>query len=155
MEIAMISRTVGIALVSLVCLWPSRALIGAEQVRITHNQVFPPYAEVQEGKSVGLAVDIIRAAAARAGIDVVFVPLTIEQQMPALRDGRADATFSGVSPERQQFLDFSAPVIATGLRSMSACRMRHLKISRPYPVRSSSRRARVQSLPSSKRMHLP
>jgi ABC-type amino acid transport substrate-binding protein len=115
MEIVMIRRMmVVITLALLVCLWTSGALVAAEQVRITHNQVFPPYAEVQEGKSVGLAVDIIRAAAARAGIDVVFVPLTIEQQMPALKDGRADATLSGISPERQQFLDFSAPVIATG-----------------------------------------
>ena len=58
MEIAMSGRMVGITLVSLMCLWPSGALVAAEQVRITHNHVFPPYAEVQEGKSVGLAVDI-------------------------------------------------------------------------------------------------
>jgi polar amino acid transport system substrate-binding protein len=83
-------------------------------MRITHNRVFPPFAEVQDGKSVGLAVDIIRAAAAHAGVDVTFVPLTIEQQMPALKDGRADATFSGVSPERQETLDFSDPVVTTG-----------------------------------------
>jgi ABC-type amino acid transport substrate-binding protein len=105
---------VAVTSVSLMCLWPAGASMAAEQMRITHNRVFPPYAEVQEGQSVGLAVDIIRAAAARVGIEVVFVPLPIEQQMPALKDGRADGTLSGISSERQQFLDFSAPVIATG-----------------------------------------
>jgi polar amino acid transport system substrate-binding protein len=107
----MSGRIVGTAFV---CLCLSGAQVLAETMRITHNHVFPPFAEARDGKSVGLGVDIIRAAAARAGVDVVFVPLTIEQQMPALTDGRADATFSGVSPERQQSLDFSAPVVTTG-----------------------------------------
>jgi ABC-type amino acid transport substrate-binding protein len=107
----MIARMAGM---TLTYLWLAGALMAAEPVRITHNQVFPPFAEVQDGKSVGLAVDIIRAAAARAGIEVVFVPLTLEQQMPALKDGRADAMFAGVSPERLQALDFSDPGVASG-----------------------------------------
>ena len=63
---------------------------------------------------MGLAVDIVRAAATRAGIDVAFVPVTIEQQMPSLKDGRAEALLSANTPERQQLLDFSAPVLMTG-----------------------------------------
>jgi ABC-type amino acid transport substrate-binding protein len=96
------------------CFWFSGAAKAAEMLRIAHNQSLPPLLEVQDGKSVGLAVDIVRAAAARAGIDVVFVPVTIEQQMPSLKDGRADALLSANTPERQQSLDFGAPVLMTG-----------------------------------------
>jgi polar amino acid transport system substrate-binding protein len=83
-------------------------------MRIAHLNEFPPIFDVQNGQSVGLAADIIRAAAARAGIDVMFVPLPIEQQMPSLSDGRADALYAAITPERCQLLDFSAPVLMTG-----------------------------------------
>src|SRR5215468_1604793 len=86
----------------------------AEQLRIAHNQSLPPLVEVQQGKSVGLAIDIVRAAAGHADIEVEFVPVTIEQQMPSLKDGRADALLSANTPERQQLLDFSEPVLMTG-----------------------------------------
>ena len=99
---------------ALSCVWISGATEAAETFRIAHNRSLPPLVEVQEGKSVGLAVDILRAAAARAGINVVFVPVTIEQQMPSLKDGRAEALLSANTPERQQLLDFGAPVLMTG-----------------------------------------
>jgi hypothetical protein len=38
-----------------------------EPVRVAHYSGFPPFAEVKDGKSEGLAVDIFHAAAARAG----------------------------------------------------------------------------------------
>jgi len=107
----MIGRMVGIALL---CFWNSEAGEAAEAFRIAHNQSLPPLVEVQEGKSVGLAVDILHAAAARVGVDIVFVPVTIEQQMPSLKDGRAEALLSANTPDRQQSLDFSAPVLMTG-----------------------------------------
>jgi ABC-type amino acid transport substrate-binding protein len=107
----MIGRIIGTALL---CCWFSGTARAAEPFRIAHNQSLQPLLDVQDGKSVGLAVDIVRAAAARAGIDVVFVPMTIEQQMPSLKDGRADAVLFANTPERQQTLDFSSPVLMTG-----------------------------------------
>src|SRR5262245_25600754 len=86
----------------------------SERLRIAHNQSLPPLVEVQEGKSVGLAIDIVRAAADRAGIEIAFVPVTIEQQMPSIKVGHADALLSANTPERQQLLDFSAAVLMTG-----------------------------------------
>ena len=56
-----------------------------EPVRVAHDYGFPPFAEVKDGKSEGLAVDIFRAAAARAGINVKFVP---EQRQLTLAFGR-------------------------------------------------------------------
>jgi polar amino acid transport system substrate-binding protein len=47
----------------------------AERVRIAHDRDFPPFAEVKNGKSAGLAVDILRVADARAGVRVKFVPV--------------------------------------------------------------------------------
>jgi hypothetical protein len=54
---------------------------------------FPPFAEVKDGRSEGLAVDIVRAAAARAGIDVKFLPVSFEHRQLTLADGHADAYF--------------------------------------------------------------
>lgn len=105
----MIGRTGGAVLL---CFWFSGA--AAEPFRIAHNQSLPPLVQVENGKSVGLAVDLLRAAAARAGVDLAFVPVTIEQQMPSLKDGRADALLSADTPERRQSLEFSAPVLITG-----------------------------------------
>jgi hypothetical protein len=38
-----------------------------QPVRVAHDSGFPPFAEVKDGRSEGLAVDIFRAAAARGG----------------------------------------------------------------------------------------
>jgi polar amino acid transport system substrate-binding protein len=59
-------------------------------------------------------VDLVRAAAARAGIEVEFVALPLEQLRPALKGHRADAAFLGVIPENLPLFDFSAPVLTTG-----------------------------------------
>ena len=58
----------------------------AEQVRIAHNNLLPPFAEVKDGKAVGLVVDIFRTAAERAGYSVEFLPVPIEQMELALKD---------------------------------------------------------------------
>jgi polar amino acid transport system substrate-binding protein len=86
-----------------------------EPVRVAHDSGFPPFAEVKDGKSERLAVDIFRAAAARAGIDVKFVPASFEQRQLTLADGRADAYFPlSITPERLQLFDFSDVLIVTG-----------------------------------------
>ena len=72
----MIGRMIGTALWFL---WLSGGAGAAETRRIAHLNDFPPITEVQDGKSVGLAIDVLRAAAARTSIDLVFVPVTIEQ----------------------------------------------------------------------------
>ena len=86
-----------------------------EPVRVAHDSGFPPFAEVKDGKSEGLAVDIFRAAAARAAIDVEFVPVSFEQRELTLADGRADAYFPlSITPERLRSFDFSDVLIVTG-----------------------------------------
>jgi polar amino acid transport system substrate-binding protein len=87
----------------------------AEPIRIAHMQPYPPFAEVKDGKSEGLAVDILRAAAARAGVVVELVPVAFEQLQRTLEDGRAQAIFPlAITPERRQMFDFSATLLITG-----------------------------------------
>ena len=99
---------------ALLCLWLSVAH-GADTVRIAHDRDFPPFSEVSSGKSEGLAVDIFRAAAARAGIEVEFVPVPFADRQRSLEDGRAQAYFPlAITPERRQSLDFSEVLVFTG-----------------------------------------
>lgn len=91
---------------------PARA---AEQVRIAYNRLLPPFSEEKDGKAFGLVVDLVRAAAERAGYDVAFIPVPLEQMEAALKDGRAVATIpTAISADRRERLDFSAPVLPTG-----------------------------------------
>jgi polar amino acid transport system substrate-binding protein len=95
------------------CLWFSDPQAMAEPIRISHVETFPPFAEVKNGKSEGLAVDIVRAAAARVGIEIEFVPVPLEQLRQTLKDGRADASYLGITPENRAFFDFSNAVLTT------------------------------------------
>ena len=82
---------------------------------MAHAESFPPYAELRDGKSQGMAVDILREAAAKAGLQIEFVVVPFEQLQRTVEDGRADAIFpTGVTPERAKTLDFSAPLLSTG-----------------------------------------
>jgi polar amino acid transport system substrate-binding protein len=86
----------------------------AEPFRIAHNQPFPPFYELKDGKSQGLTIDILSAAAGRVGIELEFVASPLEQMEQTLKDGRADALITAVTPERAKSYDFSAPALMTG-----------------------------------------
>jgi polar amino acid transport system substrate-binding protein len=87
----------------------------AQTVRIAHAESFPPYAQSREGRSEGMAVDILRSAAAKAGLQLSFVVVQFEELQRTVEDGRAEAIFpTGITPERRKTLDFSAPLLSTG-----------------------------------------
>ncbi len=87
----------------------------AQTVRVAHDQRFPPFAESKNGKSEGLAVDILNAAAQKAGLSIVYVPVPFEEIQRTLNDGRADAIFPlAINPERRASFDFTAPLVITG-----------------------------------------
>jgi ABC-type amino acid transport substrate-binding protein len=110
----MIDRAVGLALL---CLTMPLPCVAAEQVRIASNNLLPPFAEAKDGKAVGLLVDIVRAAAERAGYSVEFLSVPLEQMEAALKDGRALAAIpTAVTPDRRERLDFSDTLMMTGGR---------------------------------------
>jgi ABC-type amino acid transport substrate-binding protein len=91
------------------------APVSTETVRMSHQSDFAPFIYVKNGKSVGILVDIVEAAAARENIKVVFVPVPLADVAATLTDGRADAIVPfGITPERQAAYDFSAPLVMTG-----------------------------------------
>jgi polar amino acid transport system substrate-binding protein len=84
-------------------------------VHIAHQNNFPPFIYVKDGKSVGLLVDILQAAAEREGIEIAFVPVPFAQVHGTLTDGRAEAIVPlAITPERQKSYDFSAPLVTSG-----------------------------------------
>ncbi|MGC1784709.1 MAG: transporter substrate-binding domain-containing protein [Acidobacteriaceae bacterium] len=84
-------------------------------VHIAHQNNFPPFIYVKDGKSVGLLVDLLKAAAEREGIEIVFVSVPFAQVHGTLTDGRAEAIVPlAITPERQESYDFSAPLVTTG-----------------------------------------
>src|SRR6185436_14195821 len=108
----MIKRAFATILLSLSMAVPSEAV---EQVRIAYNNILPPFAETKDGKAVGLVVDIVQAAAERAGFSVEFVPVPLEQMEASLRDGRAVATMPAAStPERRERMDFNDTLLMAG-----------------------------------------
>ena len=104
-----------IAVTAFFCLLHSGVQAVAEPVQIAYAEVFPPFTELKDGKAEGLAVEIVLAAAARAGINVELVPVPFEQIQRTLEDGRAQAIFPlTITPERLPLFDFSAPILITG-----------------------------------------
>ena len=97
------------------CLAALASSVSAQVLRAAHAESFPPYAEARAGKSEGLAVEILREAASRAGLELQLVVVPFEQLQRTLEDGRADGIFpTGDTPERRKVFDFSAPLLATG-----------------------------------------
>jgi polar amino acid transport system substrate-binding protein len=100
-------------LLACLALYPLSA--AAETVRIAHQDHFPPFVEVKDGKSTGLVIDLVQAVAASAKIDVVFVAVPFEAVQGTLKDGKAEAIMPlAITAERQASFDFSATVVMTG-----------------------------------------
>src|SRR5260370_25481858 len=93
----------------------ARLPAAAETIRIACQDTFPPFVEVKDGKPVGLVMDILNAAAARANFEVQFVLVPFDQVQGTLDDGRAQAIVPlAITAERQQTFDLSAPILMTG-----------------------------------------
>jgi polar amino acid transport system substrate-binding protein len=87
----------------------------AQPVRIAHDQNFPPFSMTIDGNAQGLVLDILRAAAARVGTDIIFLAVPFDQKQVTLENGQADAYFPlSITPERQQSFDFSEVLVVTG-----------------------------------------
>jgi polar amino acid transport system substrate-binding protein len=102
-------------ILTLLALSMARFPAAAETIRIACQDNFPPFVDVKDGKPVGLVVDILNAAAARANFEVQFVLVPFDEVQGTLDDGRAQAIVPlAITRERQQTFDFSLPILMTG-----------------------------------------
>jgi ABC-type amino acid transport substrate-binding protein len=94
--------------------WLPALSASAETVRVAHPTQLKSLISVKDGKSVGLVADILRAAAAREGITIVFVPMSTGV-MEALANGLADAIAPMlITPKSQESYDFTEAFVITG-----------------------------------------
>ncbi|KTD27148.1 MULTISPECIES: substrate-binding periplasmic protein [Legionella] len=88
---------------------------GKETIRIAHQNNYPPFVYVKNGKSVGLVVDILQAVATKQKMSIHFVPVPFAQVQKALTEGQAEAIMPlAITSERRKLYDFSTPLVMTG-----------------------------------------
>lgn len=78
----------------------------------------PPWGFVTSaGKQDGLDADIATLFAKELGVEVEFVPLEVNNRIPALTTGRVDVLFATMAmlPERAKAVQFSKPYVANAI----------------------------------------
>ncbi len=86
----------------------------AEELVVAVPQKYPPYYRLDKaGQPQGFAIDVFNAVAKRAGIQFRYqVYQTWSDVLQSIKQGNSDIIpILGVSQQRQQYLDFSSPVM--------------------------------------------
>ncbi len=97
------------------CCAVSSAWAAQAPTRVAFDERFPPFTEASPDGPQGVAADLLREAAGRARLELVFIPLPFAAVQKALDDGSADAIFPlAINPQRKATLDFSAPLLMSG-----------------------------------------
>lgn len=83
------------------------------------NATFPPYEYYEDGKVVGIDVEIAGAVANKLGLELVVEDMEFDAIVEAVKSGKADLGLAGmtVSPERLEVVNFTVPY-ATGIQSV-------------------------------------
>jgi len=86
-----------------------------DSVTLVHIKSFKPFAVAKDGKSEGLAIDIITEALARVNIKVVFVGEHQDKVQELIFNEQVDGgAFLGMTSKRKKTYDFSEPYLMTG-----------------------------------------
>jgi polar amino acid transport system substrate-binding protein len=91
---------------------PAAAPAAPHVYTVGTDAAYAPFeSQNEKGDIVGFDVDVVRAAAQRAGIEVKFINTPWEGIFNALKQGDRDLLASSITitPERQQSMDFSDP----------------------------------------------
>ena len=87
----------------------------AENVRLAHDDPFPPFTVHKDGRSEGIVIDILQEALKRVTIEPVFIPAHMDKIQDLVKAGEVDGlAFLGINPERRKLYDFSEPLLITG-----------------------------------------
>lgn len=99
----------------LLCAFAVPTLAAAAPLRVVVDENFPPFVQVAQGTPTGLGIEVLQAAADRAGVELEFVPVPFARIQPTVDQGKADAIFPlAINPERLKLYDFSEPLVSTG-----------------------------------------
>jgi polar amino acid transport system substrate-binding protein len=92
---------------------PASAAAGSARVYVvgTDAQYAPFESQNEKGEIVGFDIDVVKAAAAKAGIEVKFINTPWEGIFNALNQGDRDLLVSAITitEQRRQSMDFSTP----------------------------------------------
>lgn len=85
---------------------------------IATDTTFAPFEFQQDGRNVGIDMDLIQAIAANQGFEVEIQPLGFDAALQAVQSGQADGVIAGMSitDERKQVFDFSEPYFESGVQ---------------------------------------
>lgn len=101
---------VGVSLVLMSCSTHAENTV----LNVAHDEAFPPFIYVENGKTVGLAAELLNAAAQRANITINYVPVPFADIQGSINT-KADAIFPiAINAERAKTYDFSSPIVMTG-----------------------------------------
>ena len=97
-------------------LGPERVMAAEKSAfKLVHIAMFEPFAVAKEGKSEGLAIDIIQETLARVNIKAVFAGEHQDKLDGLVSKGEADGlAFQGINAERRKTYDFSEPYLMSG-----------------------------------------
>jgi two-component system sensor kinase len=94
-----------------VVLFAPSAAIGEDQrppLRFLGNKAIPPFISLQDGKPVGIVVDLAQAVADRAGVSIIVEAMDWSTAQSDVLRGKADALLQiNPNPQREQIYDFS------------------------------------------------
>lgn len=84
-------------------------------VALGYDPHFQPFTCREEGAARGLAIELVRTAFGRAGIDVAFVPADLSSRSGQLARGEIQGLAClAVTPARVTDFEFSRPYLSTG-----------------------------------------
>ncbi len=118
-------KTVSIILTSLLALSltacgaanQSSSAGNSEKYVIGTDATYPPFEFQQDGKYVGIDIDLIHAIAEEEGFEVEVKPMDFKGIIPSITSKQLDGAIAGISitDERKQIVDFSEPYYQAGL----------------------------------------
>ena len=85
-------KLAGHIITSVTCIFVSSA-VEAETVRVAILERFPPLIETRDGHASGPLIDKLVTASKRAGLNITFIPTTLDEWQKVIADGRADAFY--------------------------------------------------------------
>ncbi len=96
----------------------SASAMAADKYVIACDAAYAPFSwENEEGKYVGIDVELLDAIAQAEGFEYELKPMNFDAVIPGVASGQLDGAIAGmnINPERQKVMDFSDPYYDSGL----------------------------------------